>query len=106
MEEKLRPGHYFKKKAIPCRVRVALAVRYGCFPGERAPAKCHYCDFMGMVVWHRGQKGQPTLWVTFPDLEMDHIIPEVFGGSSEENNLVLACRPCNRKKGFRVEACK
>ncbi len=32
-------------------------------------------------------------------LEIDHIIPESAGGSSDETNLWLACPRCNRYKG-------
>ena len=35
---------------------------------------------------------------------VDHIIPEVFGGSNEAANLCLACWDCNLAKGQRVAA--
>lgn len=34
---------------------------------------------------------------------IDHIYPEASGGTSEENNLWLACRRCNEFKGVQVE---
>ena len=39
-----------------------------------------------------------------PLLEIDHYIPESRGGSSEEDNLCLACPMCNNRKSDRVEA--
>lgn len=39
-----------------------------------------------------------------PLLEIDHIIPEARGGTSDEANLVLACPLCNSHKGPRTEA--
>jgi hypothetical protein len=39
-----------------------------------------------------------------PLLEIDHIIPEARGGTSDEENLVLACPLCNSHKGARTEA--
>jgi len=37
------------------------------------------------------------------DIEFDHIIPWSKGGSSEEYNIKLLCRKCNRKKGVNFE---
>lgn len=31
-------------------------------------------------------------------LEIDHVVPDILGGSSEPANLVTACVPCNRGK--------
>lgn len=39
-----------------------------------------------------------------PLLEMDHVVPEARGGSSDEANLVLACPMCNSRKGDRLSA--
>jgi 5-methylcytosine-specific restriction endonuclease McrA len=35
-------------------------------------------------------------------LEFDHIYPESKGGTSDPENLTLACRPCNRAKKDKV----
>jgi len=37
------------------------------------------------------------------DVEFDHIIPWSKGGSSDEHNVTLLCKTCNRKKGKRFE---
>lgn len=37
-------------------------------------------------------------------LEVEHIVPKAKGGSSRPDNLTMACRPCNRKKGNLVGA--
>ncbi len=37
------------------------------------------------------------------DVEFDHIIPWSKGGSSDENNVRLLCRDCNRKRGNKFE---
>ena len=39
-----------------------------------------------------------------PLLEIDHIIPEARGGTSDEQNLWLACPLCNSRKADRQEA--
>jgi hypothetical protein len=37
-------------------------------------------------------------------LEVEHLVPLVRGGSDDEENLWLACAPCNRFKGGQTEA--
>jgi 5-methylcytosine-specific restriction endonuclease McrA len=38
---------------------------------------------------------------TFPlaDMTRDHAIPRSLGGSPDWNNIVLACAPCNERRG-------
>ena len=93
-------GHY-KKAAIPSDVRVAIARSYGCLPGEQREAWCVYCNAPGLVWWPFGYSDRLSWYVTFPVLELDHVIPEFAGGSCEADNIVLACRACNRAKGHR-----
>ena len=45
---------------------------------------CQYC----------GRTGQP--------LTVDHIVPKQFGGRDTWENLVIACLPCNNRKGNRT----
>lgn len=37
-------------------------------------------------------------------LTVDHVIPRSKGGSSEWDNIVACCAPCNRRKGDRLPA--
>lgn len=46
---------------------------------------------------------QTSQLVIGPLLEIEHIIPESHGGSSEEENLAYACPLCNARKSDRVE---
>ncbi|MEZ4662735.1 MAG: HNH endonuclease signature motif containing protein [Caldilineaceae bacterium] len=62
------------------RQQIALQSRY----------RCGYCLTSQLIVG--------------PLLEIDHIIPESRGGSSEEDNLVLACPVCNSHKGVQIDA--
>jgi hypothetical protein len=39
---------------------------------------------------------------THLDLSVDHIVPEVLGGSDDLENLQTLCGPCNSRKGARV----
>lgn len=52
--------------------------------------RCAYCSTSQRIVG--------------PLLELDHIVPESRGGSSEEENLCLACPACNGHKADRVSA--
>jgi HNH endonuclease len=56
---------------------------------ERAGYRCSYC--------------RSPEWAGVP-MVVDHIIPLAAGGTSEIENLCLACYRCNEFKGARVEA--
>lgn len=68
--------------AIPLAVRQHVAAE--------ARQRCGYCQTQELVI------GMP--------LEIEHIIPEALGGSSEAENLWLACPRCNRFKGVQTHA--
>ena len=68
------------RHAIPQEVRAHVA--------EQAQHRCGYCHTQESVV------GMP--------LEIEHIIPLAAGGSSEEDNLWLACPRCNLYKRDRT----
>jgi hypothetical protein len=56
----------------------------------RARERCEYC------LMHQSLQG-----ATF---HVDHVLPEAQGGTSELENLVLACPGCNLRKSDRVGA--
>lgn len=87
----------YRKRAIPLAVRRDVALKYACEPGRHAQAECHYCGRTGGIYWHQVRSGRPSSWVTF-DHELDHVVPERLGGPSTVDNIVLACRSCNRRK--------
>jgi hypothetical protein len=62
------------------RQRVEAAARH----------QCGYCQTQAAII------GMP--------LEIDHLLPEALGGSSEEANLWLACPRCNLYKGAQTGA--
>lgn len=96
----LRPSK--KKRAIPSATRMAVAERHGVEPGGVGTAQCAYCDFVGNITWYRRRDGRPSTWVHFQYLELDHVYPESKGGGNGPDNIVLACRPCNRAKKDKV----
>lgn len=57
---------------------------------EQARRRCGYC------LTTEGIVGTP--------MEIDHIIPESLGGTTEEDNLWLACSACNNYKSNRIAA--
>lgn len=92
-----------KKRSIPQAVRRAVAVAAGGVPGQTTEAACHYCNEAGWIYWPTlYPSGRPGAWVHFTGLELDHVIPESAGGPATADNIVLACRPCNRRKGARL----
>lgn len=86
-----------RKLAIPPEDRRALAVKYGCTPGERKEVSCHYCGTPGAILWHRLHSGRPSGWVAFT-LEVDSIAPEPSDSANRAPNLVLACKYCSASK--------
>ena len=67
-----------KRKAVSKSVRFAVLAR--------DQFKCRYCG---------SQAGNAKLVI-------DHIIPVKIGGSSEFDNLITACEPCNQGKSANV----
>ncbi len=70
------------KQAIARDVRARVA--------QAANHRCAYCQTSERIVG--------------PLLEIDHIVPESKGGSSDESNLTLACPLCNSHKSDALEA--
>ena len=56
---------------------------------ERAQLRCEYC--------HADERWQ------FIRFTIDHIHPQSTGGSDDVDNLALACRNCNERRGNRSE---
>lgn len=57
---------------------------------QRAKGLCEYC--------HASEQWQ------YVQFTIDHIVPLAEGGSSDLNNLALACFHCNRRKGRAQDA--
>jgi 5-methylcytosine-specific restriction endonuclease McrA len=96
-EESKSDDSFSHKKAIPNAVRRAVAEKYGVIKeGDRAIVKCYYCDNKGEAIMMNNH------WVHFPNLELHHLVPEIHGGESTAENIVLACRSCNRTRGHKI----
>lgn len=57
---------------------------------KRAQLRCEYC--------HTDERWQ------FIRFTIDHVLPQSAGGSDDVDNLALACRNCNERRGNRTEA--
>ena len=55
---------------------------------ERAQRRCEYC--------HADERWQ------FVRFTIDHLLPQSAGGSDDADNLALACRNCNARRGNRL----
>ena len=84
-----------RRTAVPLDIRRALAMRYGAIAGRIIDASCHWCGKAGKIYWSLLYSGHPSCWVTF-DLEIDHLRAIALGGTHDLDNIVLACRRCNR----------
>jgi 5-methylcytosine-specific restriction endonuclease McrA len=49
-------------------------------------APCYYCKSIFLL----------------NDLTIEHLTPLILGGTNEDNNIALACAPCNHQKGREV----
>ena len=53
---------------------------------------------------HRCGYCRTSTFLVGTEFEIDHIVPESFGGRTEEENLWLACPTCNGHKSNRIAA--
>lgn len=90
-----------KKQTIPGWVKQEVARRYGAKPGATTYVKCHYCEAIGDIYWPLTYTGKVGAYVNPAPFEWDHVIPEFLGGPTTPDNLVIACRRCNRSKGIK-----
>ena len=76
---------------------VILLRRYGHFPK-------YYVKFNRRNIYQRDNFTCQYCGKNFSreDLTIDHVIPKSRGGKSNWTNVVLACGPCNAKKGSRL----
>jgi 5-methylcytosine-specific restriction endonuclease McrA len=63
---------------------------------ERGSLSCHYC---GQDNLHKDTENiEPKYQAT-----LDHVMPRARGGAEyDENNLCVACRTCNERKGMNL----
>lgn len=91
------------RRSITQSTKAAVAHRYG-LPKDNTQHeyRCAYCANVGVAEWwvYEGSRGYG--WVMLLDLEWDHVIPLSQGGPNTAENLVWACRPCNRAKKNRT----
>lgn len=88
-------GTAARRKAIPLASKLEV-LAFWTEPGQDT-IYCYYCMKEGGLAWH-GRA--PKLLDGF---EWDHRVPVSRGGTNDAENLVIACGPCNRRKGARLD---
>ena len=73
LDPEIQGTEYQRGTLLGCEIREYLLEKWG--------RKCIYCN----------AKNIP--------LQIDHIVPRSLGGSNRVDNLTLACKSCNQKKG-------
>ncbi len=86
------------RHSIRGTVKCAVAARHGCEPGQSLEVACQYCDARGTITWWLRKDGSASDRVVLQGLEWDHVVPWILGGGDDADNLVLACRYCNRSR--------
>lgn len=56
---------------------------------------CHYCK----------RRMNPPAGIGKSSMSIEHIVPRIYSGITEDDNLVLACRSCNNKRGEKLYTC-
>ncbi len=91
---------------------IPIAIRWEVI--ERDDCTCQYCGKKGTFVYRYSKpavvENPNNIDIREVDFyngsdviafEMDHVVPVSKGGKMSSDNLVLACRYCNRSKGDR-----
>lgn len=98
----VRPGVDDSLKTVSGTYRVPRIIHLGRYAKTRRPSvrlcrqtllmrdehRCQYCG-------HAAKRS---------NLDIDHVVPRSRGGQFTWENLVIACMPCNRKKGKQTPA--
>lgn len=71
---------------------------------ERQGHKCFYCDCPLSLrsVGNAKDIAETERLLSVRAATADHLIPRALGGRDEAENCLLACAPCNVKKGHRL----
>jgi 5-methylcytosine-specific restriction endonuclease McrA len=95
-------GHHQDEalRSISLRMRVPRIILLLCF--DRLPSK--EVKFTRHNVFERDKNTCQYCGKRFDrkDLNLDHVVPRQFGGSTTWNNIVCSCLACNRRKGNRT----
>ncbi len=64
------------------QLRINASIKNRLF-GHLFMAPCCYCKFVFLV----------------KNLTIEHLVPHTLGGGNDDDNIALACAPCNKQKG-------
>ena len=90
-------GRIYKKKKIPYQIKREIHIRDNFI--------CQICGKKGywdnVFTYEYKLSTYDNRILQAIRFEIDHILPEFLGGDNKKNNLQLACRKCNRRKGHK-----
>lgn len=88
-------GGYYKKGTCAYKARLARNKAKNYYGYRPKNGNIYYSNY--------GKINTPCEWCkSFEKLSIDHIKPQMIGGSDEKNNLRILCRSCNSKRHHRL----
>lgn len=55
-----------------------------------------------ILACHDGKRCKHCGFRNFKNLSVDHIVPRIFGGTDDLENLQILCRPCHNRKDKKI----
>lgn len=97
------PQHQRKKVTTATKAEVLKRTRMDYAAHEAMYVYCEYCMAEGELTWTRYPWEKIGTIRLEEGFVWEHVIPVFHGGSSDPDNIVIACTSCNNKKGTKLD---